>query len=75
MAEGMDVEELKKARDVKAQRRALIVEKWKTRVIKTPGKRRMDPHQLGAVKGKPRVEERGEEDAGHNKSGDGRRRS
>lgn len=43
---------MKKARDVRAQIRALLADNWKERVIQTLGKKRMGPHQVGAVKGK-----------------------
>jgi len=52
----MDVEGFKKARDVRAQRRAFLADKWEVRVVQTLKKIKMGPHQVGAVSGKPQEE-------------------
>ena len=57
------MEGLNKARDFRAQRRALLADKWQARVIQTLKKRNMGPHQVGAVSGKPQEEGGEKEDA------------
>lgn len=56
----MDAEGLKRDRDVRAQKRVLLVDKWQVRIAQALGKRR-GSHQIGVVVGKPRVEMKGED--------------
>lgn len=39
----------------------LLADKWKARTTQALGKRRMGPHQIGVVTGKPQAEMRGED--------------
>lgn len=47
----IDVEGLQRARDIRVQRRAILAKKWQERIVETLKKRRMGPHQAGAVSG------------------------
>lgn len=71
-SEGMDVEGLKKARDVRAQRRELLVDKWKARVVQTQKKINMGTHQVAEVLGKPQDGGGEKEDVGQSQIGDRR---
>lgn len=54
---------MKRARNVRAQRRALLVDKWQARAAQALGERRRGSRQIGVVKGKTRVGMKREDDA------------
>lgn len=59
----MDAKVLKKVRNVRTQRRALLVDKWQVRVGWALGKGRRGFHLIGVVMEKPQAKMKGEEDA------------
>lgn len=75
VVEGMDVEGLWKDRNVRAQRRVLLVDKWQAREVQTLKKRRIGPHQIGAVSRRLEEGKRMEQDVGQDRNVDGKNRS
>lgn len=59
----MDARGLKKARDARAQRRAMLADKWQVRASQALGKRRRGSCPIGVPMEKPQAEMKGEEDA------------